>query len=260
MSGGARSGLRERAWWVRTFVTARGLASDRESFRVFRQVSRPGARRGKARPVRVRPLGGATLFLRPGTTDAGVAWAALTGGYHLPPAPLSEPRLIWDLGANIGVTIAHFAHLYPSARIVGVELEEENARLARRNTDAWRDRCEILEGAVWPEPGPVRFDTRSERENSLRVADSGDGRAEGLPLNDLLERFGAPDYVKMDIEGAEERVLTEATEWASEVRSIAVECHGSFTLDRCAVQLGTLGFRVHPLDRPGNLSCVVGTR
>jgi hypothetical protein len=50
--------------------------------------------------------------------------------------------------------------------------------------------------------------------------------------------------MKMDIEGAEARVLKQNTEWASKVRCIKVECHAPYTTDEAKEDLNRLGFDV----------------
>jgi hypothetical protein len=81
--------------------------------------------------VRVRQLGGAPLTIRPGTSDATVVRTTFTGNQHLP--PVSNPELIFDLGANIGSTVAHMAHEFPEAIAAGVQVASDNLALCSRN-------------------------------------------------------------------------------------------------------------------------------
>ncbi len=56
----------------------------------------------------------------------------------------------------------------------------------------------------------------------------GEDTVPAFSLDTLLARHTGPvvvDYVKMDIEGAEQRVLREHTDWTRHVRSIKVEVH-----------------------------------
>ena len=134
-----------------------------------------------------------------------------------------KPEKILDLGANIGMTMAHLAVLYPSARIVGVELDAENAALCRENLRPWADRCTIVEAAAWTADGAVRYERRRGYEQGFHVtSESGNATAPAISLNTLLARHGwdQVDFVKMDIEGAEQQVLRRATQWAERVRSI----------------------------------------
>ncbi|MBA2429196.1 MAG: FkbM family methyltransferase, partial [Thermoleophilaceae bacterium] len=108
-------------------------------------------------------------------------------------------------------------------------------------------RCSLVEGAVWPEDGELEYHGWSANTSSFRVTDDADStalvrHARAVSLASLVEEAGAVDYVKMDIEGAEARVLTERTEWAPAVRTIKVEVHPPYTVEGCARDLEALGF------------------
>jgi hypothetical protein len=66
------------------------------------------------------------------------------------------------------------------------------------------------------------------------------------------------DFLKMDIEGAEKRVLREHTDWASRVRCLKVECHDDYSREDCIRDLQRLGFQGE-ID-PSHWSCVIGNR
>lgn len=248
----------------------RRLASDRESLRRFAALRRkpPAADPATVEPVavRARALGGREILVRPGTSDADTLWDALVRRYHLPPPEALRgggPRLILDLGANIGLTVAHLAEVFPAARVVGVELDAANAALARRNVAPWAERCAIREGAVWPEDGELEYLGWSANTSSFRVTDDDDStavvrHAQAVSLSCLIEDGRTVDYVKMDIEGAEARVLRERTEWAEAVRTIKVEVHPPYTVADCARDLEALGFATRPDQQ--HSGAVVGVR
>ena len=198
---------------------------------------------GDPEPIALRALGGDAVEVRAGSADPDVLVGAFHGLYHLPSAELPSPRLIWDLGANVGLTMRQMATAFPEARIVGVELDPDNVELARRNLAPVAERVELVEGAVWPEPGTLSYGLPDgEAEDSYRVGEAGEGTASAITLDDLRDRFGTPDYVKMDIEGAERDVLERNTGWASAIPRIGVEYHAPYTLDDCERDLRSLGF------------------
>jgi FkbM family methyltransferase len=202
----------------------------------------------------LKALGGRTVYIRPGTSDAQVVWDTFVGRYHVPPAPVARSaRRIWDLGANIGLTALDLAERCPGASLTAVELDAGNAELARSNIATIGHRCELIEGAVWPEDGRVAYDGDPGDEHGFRVVSrAGQGRSvAAISLNTLLERQGgAPvDYVKMDVEGAEPELLRRNTQWAAHVRCLTVEVHGPYSVDDCRRDLQTLGFDASVSDR-----------
>ncbi len=234
-------------------VTLR-IVSDRQSFVNLRRVEntvRVWPPDITSVPVRVRALGHRPVSIRPGTADSLALVATFDERFHLPPAGLPDaPGLIWDLGANIGLTVAHLAYLYPTARIVGVELDDANAGEAEHNIAPWSPRCSLLRGAVCIEDGTVQYVRNHGHEQGFHIGDVRAGEAANLSsarairLSKLSQEYpdGAIDYVKMDIEGAEREVLRVDTDWAKRVRTINVEVHHPYTVGECAADLHALGF------------------
>jgi FkbM family methyltransferase len=231
------------------------VAADRPSFRtISRQLGSDHKPSGSAVRVRVRPLGGAPVVLRCGTSDPQVLWDTFVGGYHLPMHELSDidAAFIVDLGANIGLTMADFAVRHPGARVLGVELDAANAELCRLNTAPWASRCSVVQAAVWHEDGEVQYSRAPGDEWGFRVEQersAGVATVRSISLGTLLgaERDRRPvDYLKMDIEGAEREVLRANTGWASLVRRIGVEVHAPYTVEDGLADLAALGFRPEP--------------
>jgi FkbM family methyltransferase len=160
-----------------------------------------GKRSGGAHRVAVRRLGGREVVLRDGTSDAATAVSVFARLYHRPP-PGVEPALIWDLGANVGLTMADFGLRFPNAVIVGVEPDAGNVHSARRNIAFLGERAQLLQGAVWPVDGQVRLGAGSEA--GFRVEQDGGQTVPAISLNALLARTGPPGFVKVDIEGSEQ--------------------------------------------------------
>lgn len=244
------------------------VTGDPRSFITYLRLSRVRRHEGsggRVVRVRLRPLGGREVLLRPSTSDVDTVWGTFAGAYHLPPPEASDPRLIWDLGANIGLTMADMAVRFPGARIVGVELDRENAELARRNVSPWSERCEVVEAAVWPHDGELRYHRLAGGTAGHHVVDLPEGddvvSAPAISLDTLLERSGpgaTVDYAKVDVEGAERELLRSGAKWAARVRTITVELHAPYTVAECQRDLGALGFTTR-VDRR-HWACVTGVR
>ena len=76
------------------FVATRVTAGPR-SFATYLRLSRIRRHVGSAGRVvrmRLRPLGGREVLVRPSTSDVDTVWGTFAGRYHLPPPEATEPR------------------------------------------------------------------------------------------------------------------------------------------------------------------------
>src|SRR5436305_4522277 len=116
---------------LRLELAARRIAADGGSARLIRELGRARTHAetsGATVSVRLRPLDGRELAVRPRTADVDTLWGTFMRPYHLPPPEIDRgAERIWDLGCNAGFTMAHLASLFPRASITGVELDESNA-------------------------------------------------------------------------------------------------------------------------------------
>jgi FkbM family methyltransferase len=192
-----------------------------------------------------------------------VATDLCTRPYHRPPPDL-RPASIVDLGANIGLTMADMAVLYPGARIVGVELDPANADLARRNVAQFGERCDVIAAAVWTDDGTVPYQAQAGAEWTSRIdrGDHPDGwttdEVRSISLNSLLAEVGHVDFMKMDIEGAEREVLQGDCSWAKHVTCINVEAHHPYAVSECLADLRRIGFDAAVRHDDSGIAHVIG--
>ena len=221
--------------------------SNLRSAQMFRRLLHAAPKQGETEDnvsFALRPLNGNLVYCRPGTTDLRVLDDTFFGRYHLPPVDLCAPRRILDLGSNIGLTMAHFACLYPGARILGIELDERNVKMCQLNIAPYSSRCEIVWGAVWNQAGTVTY--AGNEEWGFQVGETGEQQrlVEAHTMDSLIRHLGPPiDYVKMDIEGAESAVLDDPGPWIRAVRCLKIEIHEPYSVDACITRLEGLGMR-----------------
>jgi FkbM family methyltransferase len=231
-------------------------------------------------PVTLHPacLGGHPIWCRPGTRDKSSLDDLLFHQVYLPPKPLHQPRVIVDLGSNVGYTVAHFALLYPCARIIGLELDPGNYALALKNTAPWKDRVTLLNVAIWSSDGDVVFGGRGEDAfrvlspaNELPRQASQAGATEATKATEarLAKSMSMPslmrdlaishiDYLKMDIEGGEAELLLNADcAWTQHVDAMKIELHKLDYRDFERV-LTARGFHCYPDKR--EWTCIVAVR
>lgn len=203
--------------------------------------------------------GGTELTYRLNRGDIqGVREVWLDQAYRLPfDLP---PTVVIDLGANIGLTSLFFAQNYGSDAVVAVEPDSSNARLARANLSRNGVSGEVVEAAVGARDGSARFQVA--RESNL-------GRLSGIgpevpvvSMPSLLARTpdGFADLVKVDIEGAEEQVLSGDLGWLDRIGSMIVEFHPDrVDYSRLVGVVEQAGFRYVPANSvwPGSMDCFV---
>jgi FkbM family methyltransferase len=191
---------------------------------------------GKAQ-VQLKLPGLARFSYRPGTTDLLVLEQVFVDReYDVDSIDPNEVEYILDLGSNIGVTAMLWAQRYPNARMILVEPDPENFELLKENTEAFKDRCLLLNAAVSNECGHTSF-FRSEREYGHSIIKTEDCvselRVETMTVPAILRRAGFPrvDLLKMDIEGGEELVMPTIDQWGMGVRYFIAELHEPYGIE-----------------------------
>jgi FkbM family methyltransferase len=173
---------------------------------------------------------------------------------------LSSPRLIVDLGANVGYASSYFLSCFPTAKVVAVEPDPDSFELCCRNLVPYGDRAQVVQGAAWSRRCKLELaqGAGDGREWATRVRESNglgdDATVEGWDIPSLLERSGGReiDLLKVDIEGSELEIFdTNSSRWLPKVRNICIELHGP---DCERVFLRALGDFDYDLGRFGELT------
>jgi FkbM family methyltransferase len=169
------------------------------------------------------------VYARPGTSDLAAFQHVFDGAAYALDLP-TEPRLIFDLGANVGYASVYLALRYPGARVVAVEPEASNVALARRNL-ASLPQVDVVEGAVWPRPARLEVEDVGKGYWGMRVRATHDADGvRAVTMQELLDRAATDwvDFVKIDIEGSELELFSEETDWLDAVGALMVELHDRF--------------------------------
>ena len=176
------------------------------------------------------------------------------------PLGLDQPRVIVDLGANVGFSTIALARRYPTARFVCVEPTAENRKLLERNLGLNRIDATILPYAVVGTAGRYQLNVGAH-PSANNVSASDDGGIEGITLGELLDRAGVDrvDLLKIDIEGAERQVFEAPSEWADRVTAIVGELHDGLTCAQVATWLEPHGLKPKQVEPTGELACFVRT-
>ena len=167
------------------------------------------------------------------------------GSYHFNCS--AHIPIIFDCGANIGLSSLYFKKIFPRAIITAFEADPQIAEILDENlkNNDLHD-VKIIKKAVWHEKGEIEFSTEG--------ADGGSAFVEGnkikvgaVKLKDLLETAGQIDFLKMDIEGAEVPVMMDCARSLLQVKNIFIEYHAYIgrpqELDIILKILSDAGFR-----------------
>lgn len=96
-----------------------------------------------------------------------------------------------------------------------------------------------------------KFLEPSEVQTQLVHAYVNQGQDGGLTLDAAAQRYGTPDFIKIDVEGAEEEVLRGAEGILTDRKpSLVIEVHALDIEERCIELLGEYGYACDVIDRP----------
>jgi FkbM family methyltransferase len=163
------------------------------------------------------------LTLRAGTSDLYMFEEVfMQGEYALQQA--LDPKLILDVGANVGFASVWFANKYPGAKIIAVEPDPSNLTVLRKNVQPYPN-VSVVEGAVWWESTTLSLDDQGDK-SGIQVRPGGGGvRALTVPE---LAGSAKIDILKLDVEGAEKELFEHDPAWLADVGVLMIELHDRF--------------------------------
>lgn len=161
--------------------------------------------------------------------------------------------VVVDAGAFVGMfTVKASKAVGPEGTVVAIEPDQDNLKYLKKNVEENKlENVIIIDKGLWNEKGKMKLyhDYRSagslvysrERFSEIRVN----------TLDNLLEELQLiPDYIKMDVEGAEEQVLEGAKNILSQEKSLKMvigayhEINGKKTYESIIPKLERLRFEI----------------
>ena len=129
-------------------------------------------------------------------------------------------------GANIGLSVINFKRLYANSRIIAFEPDPEICRVLRRNVEINHlPNVEVIEAAVWTHSGGISFVADRADGGRVDLSERRDGvTVPSVRLHDYLDT--PVDLLKLDIEGAEGKVLFDCADRLKNVQMLILEYHG----------------------------------
>lgn len=146
---------------------------------------------------------------------------------------LAEDSTVWDIGANVGVFTFSSAAVASKGTIVAVEADIWLASVLRRSArldEYIGSDIRVLPAAMSEADGTAKFIIAS-RGRASNALESAGGRSQmggireeqyvpTLRLDTLLSSMPNPDFIKIDVEGAEFMVLKGASRIVTEIRPV----------------------------------------
>lgn len=141
---------------------------------------------------------------------------------------LPSKSLIIDCGANIGLGIIYLKEKFPDATVIAFEPDETNYSLLSKNIVEFGFSDVLLrKEAVWIENTLLDFSNDGTMGSKIEKCNAENTRkVKAIRLKDLLTK--KVDFLKMDIEGAEYRVLLDIKYDLQNVQNLFLEYHGDF--------------------------------
>lgn len=137
--------------------------------------------------------------------------------------------LIIDAGANIGFAAVVFRKEFPKSVIVSIEPAKQNVEVARLNLGSAKG-IKILNNCLWHREGSLVLENASAEAFSFRYEESASADQLSIPSVVIDALCNGEDrtqlfILKIDIEGAENEVLSAPGDWWSENPILMIEPH-----------------------------------
>jgi|TARA_R110002020_G_scaffold63136_3_gene168433 FkbM family methyltransferase len=164
---------------------------------------------------------------------------------------------IIDGGANIGLASIYLKLLYPDSEIVAFEPDPTIFDMLKSNIEAFSLRgVELIEKGLWNEDTSITFNSEGADAGLIATLDETLTATNSINVTSLRPFLNRTvDFLKLDIEGAETKVLKDIENDLKNVERIFVEYHSFIgqpqTLNDIINILTKANFRIY-MSIPGN--------
>lgn len=160
--------------------------------------------------------------------------------------------VVYDVGANAGFYTLLASHrVGDKGCVVAIEPHPRNVEYLRRHIGLNKiSNVIVVAAAAGDESGVVSFDDGPNRSQGQVIA-TGARKVDAITLDTLVlgRQLPAPQVIKIDVEGAENRVLAGSITILKTVRPIVfIATHGAARHRESCEMLSSLGYVLEPLD------------
>lgn len=150
---------------------------------------------------------------------------------------LPENAYILDCGAHIGLSVIYLKSICPSAHIVCFEPDKKNFDLLQKNISSHAlKNIDAKNEAVWNENTMLNFLQEGNMSSKIDTLNANNTvKIKATRLKDYLNK--KIDFLKLDIEGAEYKVVKDIEENLNQVDRMFIEYHGAFSQNNELVEI-----------------------
>lgn len=165
---------------------------------------------------------------------------------------ITQGSLVFDLGGNVGFyTLLSSELVGPSGKVFVFEPMPRNIYYLREHLRLNHIKnVTVIEAAVSDEDGIILFDEGTNNSTG-HISSNGILEVQTVSLDNLVlnRKIPVPNYMKIDIEGAEYSALKGARSILEEAHpTIFLATHGSDMHQKCCHLLESLGYRLRSID------------
>jgi FkbM family methyltransferase len=169
------------------------------------------------------------IYLRRGASDFPVFESVMVQRCYDINYGLS-PEIIFDCGANIGLTTVFYANRFPEAKIIAIEPETDNFQLLKKNTEHYPNIC-LYQAGLWNKPASLKIEDHGYGAWGFMVSEvpeGSPGAIKAVCITELMhqQRCEKIDILKIDIEGSEKELFESNYDaWLPKVKTLVIELH-----------------------------------
>lgn len=141
---------------------------------------------------------------------------------------LPENGYIIDCGAHIGLSVIYLKSICPTANIICFEPDTKNFDLLQKNIASHHlKKVESKKEVVWIENTNLKFVQDGNMGSKISEGNASNSvSVKAIRLKDYLNK--KVDFLKIDIEGAEYKVIQDIADNLINVNKMFIEYHGTF--------------------------------
>jgi FkbM family methyltransferase len=167
------------------------------------------------------------IFLRKGTSDIPTFYQVFADDEY--DIPYSQPKIMIDGGANIGLFAVLMKNKFPESQIISIEPDKSNFEVLTKNTHYYKN-VWLENSGIWSVDAKLKvFDKYDAGKWGMVVEENEkEGNIPAISINSLIKKYAIQriDLLKLDIETSEKNLFSSAyQDWLPLVKTIIIELH-----------------------------------